>query len=128
MNIYTATKWERRDLMHQWNRKIENLGHRITHDWTVWEEQNPSKDVASRRHAAAMLDFAGVMQADLLIFWDHEKANGARWEAGMAIGVGIPVWIVEYHNDVVFDGLPQVKIVSSWNVALSLLDERGTLA
>jgi nucleoside 2-deoxyribosyltransferase len=114
MNIYTATKWERRSEMNTINRTLESLGHRITHDWTVWEEENPSKDTESRRHAAAMLDFAGVMQSELVIFWDHPEANGARWEAGMAIGAGIPVWIVEYHNDVVFDGLPEVSIVESW--------------
>jgi nucleoside 2-deoxyribosyltransferase len=121
MNIYTATKWERRSEMNTINRTLESLGHRITHDWTVWEEENPSKDKASARHSAAMQDYAGVLQADLVIFWDHPEANGARWECGMAIGAGKPVWIVHYENDVVFDALPQVRIVPTWVDAYQLL-------
>jgi nucleoside 2-deoxyribosyltransferase len=121
MNIYTATKWERRKDQYVRNRQIEAQGHTITHDWTVWEERNPSSDVPSRRHSAAMLDYAGVMQADLLIFWDHPQANGARWECGMAVTLGIPIWIVEYQNVVVFDALPQVSIVSDWEEALNAL-------
>jgi nucleoside 2-deoxyribosyltransferase len=128
MNIYTATKWERRVDQRKYNLKIEELGHRITHDWTIWEEQNPSKDATSRRHAAGMMDFAGVMQAELLILWDHPALKGACWEAGMAAARGIPIWIVDYQWPVVFDVLPMVRIVSDWNVTLSLLDDRGTLA
>jgi nucleoside 2-deoxyribosyltransferase len=121
VNIYTATKWERREQQNQYNREIERFGHRITHDWTVWEEQNPSKDATSRRHAAAMMDYAGVMQCELLILWDHPDLKGACWEAGMAAARGVPIWIVDYKYPVVFDGLPMVRIVSSWNFALSLL-------
>lgn len=127
LNIYTATKWERRVEMNRINRQIEALGHQITHDWTIWEEENPSKDEASRRHSAAMLDYAGVHACDLLIYWDHPEANGARWEAGGAAWLGKPVWLVEYQNTVVFDGLPHVRDVGNWNMALSLLDERGAL-
>lgn len=126
MNIYTATKWERRQAQYKYNRKIEELGHRITHDWTTFEETMP--DTAQRRVIAGLADYAGVMQADLLIYWDHPQANGARWETGMAAARGIPIWIVEYKNPVIFDVLPQVRIVSDWNVALSLLDSRGTVA
>jgi nucleoside 2-deoxyribosyltransferase len=128
MNIYTATKWERRAEMYKINVMIRNLGHTITHDWTVWDERNPSKDAESRRHGAAMLDYAGVHAADLVIFWDHPEANGARWEAGMAIGMGKPVWIVEYKNIVVFDALPQVTTFVNWDQVLEALDERVAVA
>lgn len=126
MNIYTATKWERRREMNSINARIRNLGHVVTHDWTIWEEENPSKDDECSRHAAAMLDYAGVLQSDLLVFWDHPQANGARWECGMAIGAGKPVWIVEYHNDVVFDGLPQVRTFASWREVLDELEATPT--
>jgi hypothetical protein len=128
VNIYTATKWERRREMGTINHMIRELGHTITHDWTVWEERNPSKDPRDTRHAAAMLDYAGVMQADLVIFWDHPEANGARWEAGMAIGSGRPVWIVEYKNNVIFDVLPQVTTFVNWNQVLEALDPALALA
>lgn len=128
MNIYTATKWERRREMNVINHTIRELGHTITHDWTVWEEENPSKDRTAQRHSAAMLDYAGVHASDLVIFWDHPEANGARWEAGMAIGMGKPVWIVEYKNDVVFDALPQVKTFASWIQVFTLLEPATALA
>lgn len=122
MNIYTATKWERRREMSSINDIIRGLGHNITHDWTIWEEQNPSKDKESARHSAAMMDFTGVMQAELLIFWDHPEANGARWECGMAAARGIPIWIVHYENDVVFDALPMVESIPTWEEAFQRLE------
>jgi nucleoside 2-deoxyribosyltransferase len=125
VNIYTATKWERREAQSVINNHIEWLGHRITHDWTTWEEQEPS---AGRRKDAAMLDLAGVMQADLLIYWDHPKANGARWECGMAVAKGIPVWIADYQNVVIFDALPQVSYFDSYDEILRLLGEPNPLA
>lgn len=118
MNIYTATKWERREHQHVINRTIESLGHTITHDWTEWEEENPSP---TRRRDAAMLDYAGVMSAELLIYWDHPQANGARWESGMAAARAIPIWIVEYQNKVIFDELPMVSIVTNWQEAFDRL-------
>lgn len=127
MNIYTATKWERRQEMRRHNNSIRTLGHTITHDWTVWEEQNPSKDVESRRHGAAMLDYAGVHACDLLIFWDHPEANGARWEAGGAAWLGKPVWIVEYQNIVVFDALPHVTTFVTWAQVFDALDPQVAL-
>ena len=114
MNIYTATKYERADILREYNEQIRSLGHRITHDWTVYESSKLADESIDARHMAGMADFAGVMQADLLIYWDHPNANGARWEAGMAAARGIPIWLVEYANPVIFDVLPQVDILRDW--------------
>jgi hypothetical protein len=126
VNIYTATKWERANELACYNDQIRDLGHTITHDWTTWEtdeeqRRDPTWWETNGRKAAGMLDYAGVMQCDLLIYWDHEKANGARWETGMAIGAGKQVWVVDYQFPVIFDVLPQVKLVWSWDEALMLL-------
>ena len=90
MNIYTATKFERGDILREYNQRIRELGHTITHDWTISESSTDAELNPQARHMACMADYAGVMQADLLIYWDHPKANGARWEAGMAAAERYP--------------------------------------
>jgi hypothetical protein len=133
MNIYTASKFENANAVRKFNQSLRELGHTVTWDWTTTPEFNESGLIApltdGQRYAYGMLDYAGVMACDLLIMLDLDEyeLNGARWEAGMAIGKGADVWIVNYSHLVIFDVLPQVRIVSSPNVALSLLDTRGTV-
>lgn len=124
MNIYTATKYERADELRVHNEHIRSLGHTITHDWTIYESSKLADESLDARHMAGMADFAGVMQADLLIYWDHPNANGARWEAGMAAARGIPIWLVEYTNLVIFDVLPQVEDVGTWHQVFFRLSQQ----
>lgn len=133
MRIYTASKFENAAFVRNFNRKLRDLGHTVTWDWTDTREFLDDGTVTSatpeQRVEYGLLDYAGVMQCDLLILIDFEvPVRGGAWEAGMAIGAGKEVWIVNYQHPVIFDVLPQVRLVSDPNVALSLLDGRESLA
>jgi hypothetical protein len=133
MNIYTASKFENAAFVRSFNNLVRDLGHTVTWDWTATREflgdGTVAKITPEQRIEYGMLDYAGVMACDLLIMIDYEiPLRGGAWEAGMAVGAGKQVWIVNYQNRVIFDVLPQVRLVSDPNIALSLLDDRGTLA
>lgn len=129
MRIYTASKFENAAFVRDFNVKLRDLGHIVTWDWTNTREFQPDgtvlKATPEDRRSYAMLDYAGVMACELLIMIDFTtQLRGGAWEAGIAVGAGKEVWIVNYQHTVIFDDLPQVRIVSDPNVALSLLDGR----
>lgn len=133
MKIYTASKFENAEAVRQFNARLREHGHVVTWDWTSTREflddGTVLKATPEDRRSYAMLDYAGVMAADLVIMLDGEWAlNGARWEAGMAIGKGADVWIVNYTHRVVFDDLPQVHIIRDEEEALSLLGRATAVA
>jgi hypothetical protein len=133
VNIYTASKFENADFVRNFNNAVRDLGHNVTYDWTstreFLEDGTVLKASPEDRYTYGMLDYAGVMACDLLIMIDFETPlRGGAWEAGMALGAGKQVWIVNYQHRVIFDVLPQVKIISDPNVALSLLDTRYAVA
>src|ERR1700761_7494063 len=98
MNIYTASKFENAAVVREFNKQVRASGHPITWDWTITPEFNEAGLNApltpAQRTTYGMLDYAGVMSCDLLIFIDLEdyQPNGGRWEAGIALGAGKKVW------------------------------------
>lgn len=129
MNIYTASKFENYEQVRNFNIALRELGHTVTWDWTITEEFVDGKPnwtghpTEEQRYRFGMLDYAGVMQAELVIMLDGDfPLNGARWEAGIAIGNGAQVWIVNYTHKVIFDVLPQVSIIDTIDDTLSLLE------
>lgn len=131
MNIYTASKFENAATVRAFNKELRAGGHTITWDWTTTREfvsGEASPITPEERRMYCMLDYAGVMSCDLLVFIDLEEytPNGGRWEAGMAIGAGKKVWIVNYAHKVIFDVLPQVLVIPSIDEALRLLARAET--
>lgn len=128
LNIYTASKFENAAFVRRFNQEVRDIGHTITWDWTATREFQDDGTVLAatpeQRVEYGMLDYAGVMSCDLLIFLDSEEfiPNGGRWEAGMAVGAGKEVWIVNYSHKVIFDVLPQVRLISDAETALCLLE------
>ena len=131
MNIYTASKFENVATVRGFNKLVRASGHTVTWDWTDTREfasGEASPITPEERRMYGMLDYAGVMSCDLLIFIDLDThtPNGGRWEAGIAIGAGKKVWIVNYTHKVIFDVLPQVLIIPSIDEALRLLARAET--
>ncbi len=73
MKIYVASSWKcRRRIKAMWIDKLEEMGHEITHDWTIMEDErldtigNPLRDLNYHRKCAEA-DIQGVIDADLLL-------------------------------------------------------------
>lgn len=103
MNIYVAAKWEDRLRARVYMHLLEDAGHTITYDWTECTDFSPAQ--ASR-------DKQGVMEADALVFIAVDNLNykGALVEMGIAVGRGIPIYIVgKAIDECLFTVLPEIR-------------------
>jgi len=113
MKIYVASKWEEKEAAREFIYHIKSLGHEIVHDWTI---QDDTKDEVELRNQA-MDDIAGIKNSDIVILYltkenKYLAASPNRYvEAGIAIGAGIPVYIVgKPRDDFLFRRHPLVQI------------------
>ena len=102
MKIYVATKYEEAPRARQVMGLLIAHGHTITYNWT-WNEQSSSEQ--------AHKDMQGVLDADALVLIIEKdlQYKGALVEVGIALGKGIPVYVIgSYFDNCIFSALPQV--------------------
>lgn len=80
-------------------------GHTITYEWTTALAEGPRADIA-------IAEWEAVRDAELLVYLWESDQESARYEAGMAMGLQIPV-VVSGNSDVFFFQLPHVHCVDS---------------
>lgn len=98
MKIYVAGKWTSRVRAAHRMDKLEELGHKITHDWTR-DSVNPNFP------ELAITDINAVKSCDVLWLILERGMEGAWVEVGIAIGAGKPVY-VEFTQERGTFGLP----------------------
>lgn len=87
-------------------------GHEITYDWvTDYSEDDQATKAFDERE--------GVRSADALVYLWEEDQESARYEAGMAMGLGKPV--VAVGHEAFFFLLPEVVSVKSDKDIISAL-------
>lgn len=107
MRVYVAAKWEDRARARRVMSHLEERGHTITYDWTGSAELSPNQ---------ALLDVEGVTAAEALVVLAEEPRawKGTYVEFGIALGIGIPIYIVGRHMaECIFTLCPSVTIVNS---------------
>lgn len=113
MKIYVAGKWEDRQRISHIMRILEGMGEEITCDWTHHEYEDESYP-----DQYAVDDAEGVKGADLYIgvFLDDYQYRGALVEMGIALGVGIPIWLYGSKQDnCIFSHHPSVRKFTEWS-------------
>ncbi len=87
MRIYVASKFEEAPRVREVQAQLIAAGHTITYDWT----QNEQVDATQ-----AWNDAMGVVTADALVLVAEKDLPycGAMVEFGMALGRGIPVYVI----------------------------------
>lgn len=87
MRIYVATKYEEKVRAKEVAQQLEAVGHTITYAW--WNNEQVSS-------AQAVADAAGVETADALVLIVEKDLPyaGALVEFGIAVGRGIPIYIL----------------------------------
>ena len=114
-NIYVAAKKIPR--ARQVMNLLRNHGHKIVYDWTInFSENDGEKKATAERDA--------VHQADLVVYLWHYDAESARYEAGMAMGLGKRV-IVSGGPDSFFFKLPFVSTVVSDDKIIEEIERIG---
>ena len=92
---------------------LESQGHSITYDWvTGYNENDEAKKAIAERE--------GVRQAEILVYLWEKKQESARYETGMAMGLGKPVVAVGHKS--FFFHLPEVVSVKSDDDIIEALD------
>jgi hypothetical protein len=91
MLIYVASSYRNISEVREVQKICRDMGHEITVDWTQ-EIVDPEWPVAEKEaylQDCGTRDYYGVMEADLVILINHEKARDAMVEWGLAMGAGV---------------------------------------
>lgn len=91
--------------------RLRDAGHAITYDWAT-DFDNAEKLDEEQTQKLAIDERIGVKDADLLVYLWESDQESARYEAGMAMGLGKPVVVVAQHDSLFFH-LPEIQKVSS---------------
>lgn len=97
MKIYLAGALKNREFIRNKMKELEQLGHQITHDWTIFENIPSIEEFPIR----AINDIDGVKNADLLIvIMDDTKYayRGTFTEIGCALGLNKDIKILCPHE------------------------------
>lgn len=90
MKLYVAGKFGDKEKIAAAIKKLEALGHTITHNWTLDHKFRGKNE-------EAQADASGVMKAEaLVVFMDdiNYPYRGSWTEIGIALGSGIPIYMV----------------------------------
>ncbi len=121
MKLYIAGKWEDRARVSEIMRILRGIGFEITCDWTDYKY---SDEAYPQQYC--MDDLEGVKKADLYlgIFVADYHYRGALVEMGIALGIGIPVWLFgEKQDDCIFSHHPSVRKFKTWGELAEALSD-----
>lgn len=94
---------------------LRGCGHEITYDWaTSFSDDNPNEK--------AVEELKAVRRADLVVYLWELGQESARYEAGMAMGLGKPI-IVSGGPDSFFFKLPDVFCVERDDQIIGVIDD-----
>ena len=98
MRFYVASKACEREKVHEICTELEEMGHVVTHDWTLFDLSNMTKDEISDQ---VWSDILGVCKANLLVLYmmNPHTYQGAWVELGAALGKCIPVVVIGHGGD-----------------------------
>ena len=107
MEFYVAGKWQDRENVRKLMDKIQELGHAITCDWTLDEENAAGYPVLN-----TINDTRGVQICDAYVgsFVNKNKYQGALVELGIALGLNRRIFIIGHAVDTcIFTNHPSVQ-------------------
>jgi hypothetical protein len=90
-------------------------GHEIAYDWITNMPGGPTKD-------KAIAEWEAVRSSDLLVYLWESDQESARYEAGMAMGLELPI-IVSGNSKAFFFQIPKVHCVESDSLILGKVKE-----
>lgn len=134
MRIYTAAPFRTYERVRQFNADARDAGHGVTHDWTLTEEFGPdghplfgdgaTLDMGVKAERAYE-DWHGVRAAEtVILLGDEGPSFGACMEAGMAVALGVQLFVVAPTHFTIFWGLPKVTILPDETAVRDMLGMR----
>ena len=103
MKIYVAGKFEEKDVILEAHRKLEEMGHSITYNWTTHKNIKPYIENQELASKYAQNEFNGILDSDIFIFLSNENGHTLFMEFGTALAslktTGKPqIYAVGSHN------------------------------
>lgn len=131
MKIYLAARYSRREELCQYREALKSLGHEVTSRWLNGNHQaeNDELDKGAAAELFASEDLDDVIESQLVISFTEtprttQSRGGRHVEFGVAIGRGIPVWVVGPRENV-FHCLGHVDQFDSWDKAFTAIESQG---
>lgn len=101
LNLFVSGSWENREIIRNLMTRLQELGYKITADWTNHTDQGRATEYAAE-------DLKGICACDALIYChDSHKTGGKVYEIGYAHGLGKNVILysftgIDFKNGCVF--------------------------
>jgi hypothetical protein len=94
--FYVGSKFENKEAVRYVQRKLQELGHVITHDWT-WESAEGKKEPELTQYMkdCAVKDYNGVVTCDVLFHINYKGCAGSFTEFGIALALGKVIVVVD---------------------------------
>lgn len=115
MKIYIASNEVERTRMVA--NRLEQNGHTIVYKWYDQIENEKPEDIPR----IAQEEREAIRESDALVYLWRSDQESARIEAGMAMGLGLPV-IAVGNQEVFFFNLPDVYVVPSDDEAVKMVE------
>jgi nucleoside 2-deoxyribosyltransferase len=130
MRIYVAGRFKHYRKVREVIDRLQSMGHEVTYDWTRTKEFNAAGEFCGREGADAnSIEFAkndvwGVLQAQALVLCaDDPEMAGAYIETGIAMGRGIPIYVIAYQRWTIFYELPQFRKFETYEDFFRVMEE-----
>lgn len=113
--VYVASRFYDKERARALAKILEDEGFAVTSRWFDYESALGTMTDEHRRHVA-QLDAYDVRQSQALVFWNPsdrvQSGGGCHVEVGMALALGIPVFVLGERENV-FHWAPGVTFVSA---------------
>jgi len=103
MKIYVAGKFEEKEVVLDIYKRIEELGHEVSYNWTTHEDYEPYEENQETAAQYATNELEAIVQSDVLIYLAHERGTTLPMEFGAALAMAK------------IKGAPKIYVVGTWN-------------
>jgi hypothetical protein len=85
MKVYVAGKFEKKDLVLDTFKKIREIGHEVSYDWTTHKSIWPYSENPEIAAQYSKNEIEGISNSDVFIYISDEKGTTLKMEVGAAL-------------------------------------------
>ena len=85
MKIYVAGKFDKKDLILDVYKRIEEIGHEVSYDWTTHKPIKPYSENSKIAAQYSNNELEGISKCDVFIYLTDEKGTTLPMEFGAAL-------------------------------------------
>jgi hypothetical protein len=130
--VYVGAKFEQKELVRDAIAQLTAANHVVTHDWT-FEDATEFEGIEQEMYLArcAAEDIQGVVEADAVILFPHEKGKGLYVEMGVGVALNKQIIVIGDKPSLpncIFFHLEDVIVVPDLALAIETLENLTLMA